>query len=92
MKKLNHKFGDDGIFWMAYPDVLKRFQDVDRTRLFNNEWNVVQIWTTINVAWMTGFHKTKFKIRIATTGPVVIVLSQVSRYKRTRNQIVANIL
>src|SRR5207247_2471657 len=31
LKKLNHKFGDDGIFWMAYKDVLSTFLFLHRT-------------------------------------------------------------
>jgi hypothetical protein len=38
MEKLEHKFGDDGLFWMAYTDLLQRFNLLDRTRLFDQEW------------------------------------------------------
>jgi hypothetical protein len=67
------------VFWMSFPDILKRFQTIDRTRLFDKEWNIVQAWTSLSIAWMTGFHKTKFKVKITAPGPVVIVLSQVRK-------------
>lgn len=76
MTKLDHRFGDDGVFWMTYSDMLKKFSTIDRTRLFDKEWHVVQAWTSVSVAWMTGFHQTKFRIKVGTAGPVVIVLSQ----------------
>jgi hypothetical protein len=76
--KLDHKFGDDGIFWIRFEDMLKEFPRVHRTRLFTG-WQVAQSWTRVNVAWVTGYLKKKFTIKIPEDGPVVIVLSQVSR-------------
>jgi hypothetical protein len=49
LKKLNHQFGDDGVFWMSYQDVLETFQYIHRTRLFDEKWTVVQQWTSVNV-------------------------------------------
>lgn len=76
MNKLNYRFGDDGIFWMAYDDMLKRFDLLDRTRLFDKDWTVVQAWTSVSVAWVTGFLTTKFQVEIKKAGPTVFVLAQ----------------
>lgn len=76
MQKLDHKFGDDGSFWINYEDLLRKYQAFDRTRLFGPEWKVAQIWTTLNVAWTLDYHETKFAFSLARSGPVVIVFSQ----------------
>ena len=76
MSKLNHRFGDDGIFWISYQDLLRNYQHFDRTRLFGDEWSVTQRWTSLNVPWSVNYLDTKFKIRLHKRGPVVIVLSQ----------------
>jgi hypothetical protein len=81
MAKLNHKFGDDGVFWMEYKDLLRYFRYIHRTRLFGPEWNITQVWTRVRVSWVTGYQKAKFIIKVPEGGPVVIVLSQPdSRY------------
>lgn len=79
IKKLRHEFGDDGVFWMSYEDVLSTFRWLYRTRLFDKRWTVVQHWTSVSVSWVTGYLKTKFVIEIKEPGLIVIVLSQVSR-------------
>lgn len=78
LEKLGHKFGDDGLFWMSYDDLLKRFDLLDRTRLFNEQWTVVQRWTSVSVAWVTGYLNMKFSVEIKKAGPTVFVLCQVS--------------
>ncbi|KAJ5612577.1 Alpha/beta hydrolase fold-3 [Penicillium lagena] len=83
MKLLGHKFGNDGFFWISYNDLLKKYQHLDRTRLFGTEWTITQQWTTLNVPWSADYHSTKFRLDVTTGGPVVIVLSQLdSRYFR----------
>lgn len=83
LEKLDHKFGDDGLFWMAYGDLLKRFDLLDRTRLFDQDWTVVQHWTSVSVAWVTGYLNTKFSVEIKKAGPTVFVLCQLDdRYFR----------
>jgi hypothetical protein len=77
MQKLNYRFGDDGEFWMSYDAVLRYFQTLDRTRLFDKEWTIVQQWTSVNISWVTGYLNTKFLVEIKKPGPVIFVLSQV---------------
>jgi hypothetical protein len=77
MNKLNYRFGDDGVFWMSYDDLLTRFNILDRTRLFDKHWTIVQTWTSVSVAWMTGYLNTKFLVEIKKAGPTVFVLAQV---------------
>lgn len=77
LNKLVYKFGDDGEFWMSYDDMLSRFDQLDRTRLFGEEWSVAQLWTSINVSWITGYINTKFVIEVKEASPVVFVLSKV---------------
>ncbi|CAD6440215.1 25a5be1b-f331-47d8-a488-368a5033da88 [Sclerotinia trifoliorum] len=81
MKKLEHRFGDDGSFWMSYDDLLKKFQTFDRTRLFTEEWKVTQSWASMEVPWTVSYHDTKFSFTLDNAAPVMIVLSQLdSRY------------
>ncbi|KAK7995462.1 calpain family cysteine protease [Apiospora arundinis] len=81
--KLNHRFGDDGAFWISYEDLLRKYQAFDRTRLFGQDWKVTAIWTTVSVPWTLDYHDTKFAFTLAKPGPVVIVLSQLDdRYYR----------
>ncbi|KAL7920778.1 hypothetical protein ACQKWADRAFT_321890 [Trichoderma austrokoningii] len=83
LEKLGHRFGDDGDFWIAYEDLLQKYQAFERTRLFDDSWQVSQIWTTVNVPWMLDYHDTHFSLSIAKPGPVVIVLAQLDdRYFR----------
>jgi len=77
MQKLSHAFGDNGIFWMTYDDLLEHFTTIERTKLFDQEWHVIQEWTSINVTWVDGYSKTKFIIDVKQAGIFVIALSQV---------------
>ncbi|CAJ2505545.1 Uu.00g129390.m01.CDS01 [Anthostomella pinea] len=76
LKKMGHTFGDDGVFWMEYGDMLETFMFLHRTRLFDERWTVVQQWTSTNVSWLTGYLQTKFVIEVKKAGVVVIVLTQ----------------
>lgn len=76
MKKLDHRFGDDGSFWMSYEDLLKKYQTFDRTRLFTDEWKVTQSWASMEVPWTVNYHDTKFSFTLDNAAPVMIVLSQ----------------
>jgi hypothetical protein len=77
IRKLRHEFGDDGIFWMTLEDMLSNFKWLHRTRLFDERWTVAQQWTSVPIAWVPGFLKTKFVIEVEQEGIVVIVLSKV---------------
>ncbi|KAK1754677.1 calpain-8 [Echria macrotheca] len=83
LQKLQHRFGDDGAFWISYKDLLRKYQNFDRTRLFGPDWKIASIWTTLSVPWTIEYHDTKFAFTLAKPGPVVIVLSQLDdRYFR----------
>lgn len=83
MELLKHRFGDDGMFWISYKDFLRKYQSLDRTRLFGPEWSICQQWTTANVPWSADYNDTKFSVTVTKPGPVVVVLSQLdSRYFR----------
>ena len=76
MQLLNHRFGDDGMFWISYEDLLRKYSEFERTRLFDQAWTITQQWTTVNVPWSADYNDTKFTITITKPSPVVIVLSQ----------------
>lgn len=79
MQKLDHRFGDDGAFWMSYDDLLKKYQTFDRTRLFTDEWKVTQQWTSLKVPWTVGYQDTEFHFTLDKPASVVIVLSQLDQ-------------
>ncbi|KAL6920406.1 hypothetical protein ACHAPO_000734 [Fusarium lateritium] len=76
IKKLKHEFGDDGVFWMSFNDMLDNFKWMYRTRLFDERWTVAQQWLSVSISWLTGYLKKKFVIEVKEEGMVVIVLSQ----------------
>ena len=76
MELLNHRFGDDGQFWISYEDLLREYSSFDRTRLFGSDWQIAQQWTTVDVPWSADYNKTKFSVTLTKRSPVVIVLSQ----------------
>lgn len=76
-ERLNHKFGDDGIFWISYEDMLRKYKYLDRTRIFTSDWNVAQQWTSVQVPWnTTDYQQTRFQIDVPKNTDAVIVLSQ----------------
>ncbi|KAK5077010.1 hypothetical protein LTR64_005511 [Lithohypha guttulata] len=77
IERLNHRFGDDGIFWISYEDMLRKYKYLDRTRIFGPEWHVAQQWTSVQVPWnTTNYQQTKFQIDVPEPTDAVIVISQ----------------
>ncbi|CAG8760522.1 12315_t:CDS:2, partial [Cetraspora pellucida] len=73
MIKLNHRFGDDGTFWMCYDDFLDYWDMIDKCRLFDSSWTVYMTWINYNVVPRS---KGKFKICLPEECHLVIVLQQ----------------
>ncbi|KAH6690299.1 hypothetical protein F5X68DRAFT_229634 [Plectosphaerella plurivora] len=83
LKRLGHKFGDDGSFWISYADLLKKYCIFDMTRLFGSEWKTSCIWTSLQVPWTVCYHDTHFAFTLSKPGKVVLVLAQLDdRYFR----------
>ncbi|MCJ1421172.1 calpain 2, (m II) large subunit [Xylographa parallela] len=81
LEDLGHTFGNDGIFWISYADLLRRYNQLWRTRLFTPDWSVSQHWTTIQVPWSGDYNDTKFEFVLSEPGTTVIVLSKLdTRY------------
>jgi len=76
MAALDHKFGNDGVFWISYDDLLRKYQHFDRTRIFGDEWSVTQTWTAVHVPWAGDYLSTKFRVTLREKSSVVIVLAQ----------------
>ncbi|KAM7220204.1 calpain-9 [Rhypophila decipiens] len=87
LKRLGHTFGDNGTFWMTYQDMVRVVDSIDRTRLFDEKWTVVQQWTSIHVGWIAGYHNTKFILEVKKAGMVVVVLSQASMIFRKEGEV-----
>lgn len=71
LQKLGHQFGNDGAFWISFEDLLRKYQTFDRTRLFTPEWKVTNLWTTLQIPYITSYHSTKFEIVLEKDAPVV---------------------
>ena len=76
LQELDHKFGDDGMFWISYEDLMDKFNRFERTRLFDDSWTITQQWTTVDVPYSADYNDVKFSITLTKKSPVVIVLSQ----------------
>ncbi|KAG7005793.1 hypothetical protein G7Y79_00018g046000 [Physcia stellaris] len=77
MKDLQYQFSDDkGAFWMSYEDMLDKFDEIWRTRLFDDSWTITQRWTTINVPFTGEINQTEFRVTIHQESPVILVLSR----------------
>ncbi|CAG8472191.1 9508_t:CDS:2 [Ambispora leptoticha] len=75
---LNHKFGLDGVFWMAYEDFLTFFAFLFKCQIFDSSWNVYSAWINYNVKPKSDG---KFRFTLKERAKVIIVLQQPdSRY------------
>ncbi|KAL8626945.1 hypothetical protein Q9189_007355 [Teloschistes chrysophthalmus] len=71
------------IFWISYHDLLQKFNNIDRTRLFGPDWASSQRWTSVDVPWSAQYLSTKFRVTIPKACSVVLVASQLDyRYFR----------
>jgi hypothetical protein len=61
---------------MSYEDLLKKYQRLDRTRIFGPDWRITQQWTSLHVPWSADYHQTRFSVKVTRNTPVVIVMSQ----------------
>lgn len=75
--ELNHKFGNDSVFWISYQDLLRKYQHFERTRLFMDspDWRLTQEWISVEVPWRSEFEQ-KFIITLKRESPIVLVMSQ----------------
>ncbi|CZT06875.1 related to calpain-like protein [Rhynchosporium graminicola] len=75
--ELNHKFGSDSVFWISYKDLLRKYQHIDRTRLFmdNPDWRISHKWMSVEVSWKAQIEQ-NFRIVLKKETPVLMVLSQ----------------
>ncbi|KAL5347457.1 hypothetical protein ACLOAV_007769 [Pseudogymnoascus australis] len=83
IRDLGHTFGDDGIFWIRYQDLLRKYDEIYRTRLFADEWRVAQQWVNVDVPWAGDYLDTRFEVTLDKGAQTVIILSQLDeRYFR----------
>ncbi|KAI3534056.1 calpain family cysteine protease [Colletotrichum abscissum] len=80
-EELGHHFGNDSVFWINYDDFLRKFQHIERTRLFHDPaWRCAQRWIGVEVPWKSQFNE-KFQVKLSKDGPLVLVLTQLdTRY------------
>jgi hypothetical protein len=64
---------------MSYEDLLRKYQRLDRTRIFGPDWRITQQWTSLHVPWSADYHQTRFQVNVTAKTDVVIVLSQLDR-------------
>lgn len=85
MKTLNHRFGNDGIFWISFQDWMKNYQFFDRTRLFGNEWIVAQQWSTVEIPQSVNYLDTvSAKFRLNHLFQLVIMTCAEQEYITTK--------
>ncbi|KAK0388998.1 hypothetical protein NLU13_2575 [Sarocladium strictum] len=78
-QELGHKFGSDSVFWIAYEDLIRKYTQFERTRLFRDEaWRCCQRWIGVDVPWKPEYHE-KFNIKLTQDSPLVVVLSQLDK-------------
>ena len=78
-QELNHKFGSDSVFWISYEDLIRKYTQFERTRLFRDDnWRCCQRWIGVDVPWKPEYHE-KFNIKLTDDSPLVVVLSQLDK-------------
>ncbi|KAH8176580.1 calpain family cysteine protease domain-containing protein [Sarocladium implicatum] len=78
-QELNHTFGSDSVFWISYEDLIRKYTQFERTRLFRDEdWRCCQRWIGVDVPWKSEYHE-KFNIKLTEDSPLVVVLSQLDK-------------
>jgi hypothetical protein len=78
-QELGHKFGSDSVFWIAYEDLIHKYTQFERTRLFRDtNWRCCQRWIGVDVPWKPDYHE-KFNIKLTEDSPLVLVLSQLDK-------------
>ncbi|OQR80514.1 hypothetical protein THRCLA_12012, partial [Thraustotheca clavata] len=76
MAALDHKFGDDGCFWMQYEDFIEEFTEIDRTRLYDGSWYVNQEWMEYRSNWPSFWDERVFQFSLQSDGPANVVLAK----------------
>ncbi|RQM26542.1 hypothetical protein B5M09_006158 [Aphanomyces astaci] len=76
MAALDHKFGDDGSFWMQFEDFVDEFTTIERTRLFDDKWFVNQEWTEYHSSWPAAWSHGLFQFDLTHDGPANVVLTK----------------
>lgn len=76
IRDLDHSFGDDGVFWIRYKDLLRKYDQFYKTRLFTDDWRVTQQWVSCAIPWSGTYQDTKFEIVVEKAAQTVIMLSQ----------------
>ncbi|RKO88674.1 hypothetical protein BDK51DRAFT_17293, partial [Blyttiomyces helicus] len=78
---LNHRFGNDGYFWMEFSDFLEEWASITRSCLFDPSWTVASQWVEVSPIWPAVWGQVHFVWMRSSLSPVVIVLSQLdTRY------------
>lgn len=74
--ELGHQFGQDSVFWITYEDLIRKFTQFDRTRLFRDpEWRCCQRYAGCEVPWKPQWEE-KFIFSLTKDSPLVLVLNQ----------------
>ncbi|KAF4961770.1 hypothetical protein FSARC_10108 [Fusarium sarcochroum] len=75
-QEMDHEFGSDSVFWIAYEDLVRKYSHLDRTRLLrDHDWRCCQQWIAVDVPWEASYHE-KFHIKLTEDSSLILVLSQ----------------